>query len=215
MTMPSTLFHFTTADCWEGISRDGRVALGRHSAHLDGDRPVIWLTDSDDPGETGLHAPDMAYRIEVGPAPGIHYWPVWSALVDNATDGVNKAGGNHRTWYVGLEEIPLDLCGEVIRLDSRQPVRAARPMPGVEEWGPLPDQSKAHGADELEEIGRLITTHRSDPIGLRAYYLRGMVAEMKDLLPPGDDERRPRIGWRSLLDEARAVPDCPEQWATS
>ncbi|MFD5146725.1 hypothetical protein [Streptomyces sp. NPDC058401] len=210
MMTPSTLFHFTTADGWEAISRDAKIALGKHSMHLDGDRPLIWLTDSDNPTDTGLHAPDMAYRIEVGPAPGIHYWPVWSTLVDNA-GAIDKAGGTHRTWYVGLEEIPLGLCSEAINLDSKQTVRDARRMPGVEAWGPLPD------ADDVNDVGALITSYIAphDLGQYRAYRLGGMVAAMNGLLPPGADERRARIGWRSLLEEAGSVPDCPERWAAS
>ncbi|MFJ8165607.1 hypothetical protein ACIRBY_32485 [Streptomyces sp. NPDC096136] len=205
MTMPSTLFHYTSTTSWEEIRASGCIDTTSQAArHLDGQSPHVWLTDG--PGhDSGLRDLDRTViRISVAPAPSILYWPLWRELCDNRT-AVEQAGGDPAAWYLSSQPITAEHWGEVIRMDTRETLlnKDAAEHP-VSSWATMPTPARIDAATR-----RLDQLRPFDPF--RAYRIDQQIANLKAIVDRTEAQQRQRAAWRTLKAEIAAFAELPPQ----
>ncbi|MFB7454512.1 hypothetical protein [Streptomyces sp. NPDC056194] len=205
MTMPSTLFHYTSTTSWETIRASGYIDTTSQAArHLDGQSRHVWLTDG--PGhDSGLRDTDRTViRISVAPAPSILYWPLWPELCDNR-NAVEQAGGDPAAWYLSDQPITAEHWGAVIRMDTREtllnPDAAEHP---VSSWATMPIPSRIDAATR-----RLDQLRPSDPF--RAYRIDQQIATLKAIADRNETQQRQRAAWRTLKAEIATLAELPPQ----
>ncbi|WCD91015.1 hypothetical protein KPP03845_107444 [Streptomyces xanthophaeus] len=205
MTLPSTLFHYTSAESWEQIRTSGYIDTTSQAArHLDGQARHVWLTDSHG-HDSGLRDPDRTIvRISVAPVPSILYWPLWRELCDNRT-AVEQAGGDPAAWYLTDQPITAEHWGTVTRIDTDETLLstdlAEQP---VSSWATMPIPTRI-----AEAIRRLDRLRPSDPF--RAYRIDQQIATLEAIVARGETQQRQRAGWRTLKAELAAFPKPPAQ----
>ncbi|THA47629.1 hypothetical protein [Streptomyces sp. A1136] len=132
MTELSMFFHFTCEDGWTAIEAAESIEPKSNAAdHADGPKPLIWLTDSETPADTGLCDPARtAIRISLSPAAPARYWTVWTHLVPPANVlGIEGAGGVPSTWYVSDAPVTANHFGKVVRVATGEVLKAAPVAP--------------------------------------------------------------------------------------
>ncbi|WP_314612471.1 hypothetical protein [Streptomyces stackebrandtii] len=220
MTKYSVLYHYTDERGLEGIQATGYIdPRSDHAGRLGVEDSLIWLTDSDDPRDTGLLSDPTrtTVRIPVPAAGAIQYWPIWGVF--SFSKGTLEKHGNPDSWYVCPTRLLLP--GPVTFTDSGTPAPVAGEP--VERWGPLPTE---------EDVNRLAAFVRDAVPAAYARYdeagdeagcvsvgrLNGKFFEllevMQRLLDVEVALQRRRAGWRSLRAEVRDLPGFPDEWQT-
>ncbi|MFE7547807.1 hypothetical protein [Streptomyces gardneri] len=218
MTEYSVLYHYTNELGLAGIQEAGYIdPRSQHAGRLGTQDPLIWLTDSDDPRDTGLISDPTrtTVRIPVPTVGDIRYWPIWRAF--SFSKGTLEKHGNPGSWYVCPARLLLP--GPVTPTDSGAPA----PDTGepVERWGPLPTEADVAqmatfmkkaipaGYARYDQAG---DKAGCDRVGLLNSKSFDLLEEMRRLLGDGVVSQRRRAGWRSLRAEVRDLPEFPDEW---
>ncbi|MFE0642798.1 hypothetical protein ACFW2Y_14465 [Streptomyces sp. NPDC058877] len=198
MTTSNSLFHYTSAPCWDEIRKSGFIAPTSQAAdHMYGRRKHVWLTDSS-PEATGLRDTNrVIIRISVAPIASALYWPLWSELCSNR-EAVEAAGGDAATWYVSDQPIAVEHWGQVIRMDTGDVLLNPDVAPAhVSAWGTMPNPPRI-----AEAVRRLDQLRPQD--GFRALRIDAQISRLRNMADLGETEQRQRAAWRTLKSEIAA-----------
>ncbi|WP_438297759.1 hypothetical protein [Streptomyces sp. HUAS TT7] len=214
MTNLSVLFHYTSRASWELISSARKIEPLSYAAdHMDGEFPLIWLTDSLEATDSGIADPSRGeIRIAVRPRAGIFYWPVWGKLCPNQER--MDCWGDPASWYVARDQIASSDWQEVVDQTAQAQLYSDGKTPAeVSAWGSAPNAADLNRirmslerAQKTQEAQIQAASAEAGWDLFRAQRVGLQVEEIETLMRTESGGQRLRAGWRSLLDEVTALP---------